>query len=236
MPRGDWTGIQRHGAGWRASVYQGRGRSPIRKPFPLETDPATMPVCSNWSDDDTDGQTDFPNDYGCSLAGGTSEVFCTGEMDPTALITTKTTTGTTTGKSNDHQPMLCSLSSSSVASDVAYALQLPVPVVSLQVDTIGSSFDTMIYFRDTQCTTDVACDDDGGGSATSLMTLSNVLPGGYAIVVDGYSSYNGAFSLNVHRTVAAGTPCSSPLFSGGANAVLSCPGGTSCTGTPLKCQ
>jgi hypothetical protein len=201
-----------------------------------ETNPATLPVCSNTTDDDTDGQTDFPADYGCSSAGGTSEVFCTGEMDATALISAKTTTGTTSGKSNDHQPMLCSLSSSSAASDVAYALQLPVPVVSLQVDTIGSSFDTMIYFRDTQCTTDAACDDDSGGSATSLMTLTNVLPGGYAIVVDGYSSYNGAYTLNVRGTVAAGTPCSSPLFSGGANAVLVCPGGTSCTGTPLKCQ
>ena len=120
----------------------------------MRPNPATLPVCSNTMDDDSDGQTDFPADYGCSSAGGTSEVFCTGETDPTALITTKTTTGTTTGKSNDHQPMLCSLSSSSAASDVAYALQLPVSVVSLQVDTINSSFDTMIYFRDTQCTTD----------------------------------------------------------------------------------
>jgi hypothetical protein len=202
-----------------------------------ETDPATLPVCSNGSDDDTDGQADFPADYGCASAGGTSEVFCTGEMDPTALVTTKTTTGTTTGKSNDHQPMLCSLSSSSAASDVAYALQLPVAVQSLQIDTIGSAFDTMIYLRDTQCGADIACDDDGGGTGnTSMMSLTNVLPGGYAIVIDGYSSANGAYTLNVQGTVAPGTSCASPLFSGGANAVLLCPTGTTCTGTPKKCM
>jgi hypothetical protein len=40
----------------------------------------------------------------------------------------------------------------------------------------------------------------------------------------------------VKGTVAAQTPCSSPLFSGGVNAVLACPTGTTCTGTPAKCQ
>jgi hypothetical protein len=198
-----------------------------------ETDPATAPVCSNAMDDDSDGTTDYPNDYGCSSAAGASEVFCVGEMDPTSKITTKTTTGTTASKSNDHQPMLCSLSSSSAAPDVAYALQLPVQVATLQIDTIGSSFDTMLYVRDTQCMTDVACDDDSGGSATSLITMTNVSPGGYAIVVDGYSSSNGAFTLNVHGTVAVGTVCNTPLFTGGANAVLSCP--SSCSATTHKC-
>lgn len=32
-----WTGIRRHGAGWRASVSLGRGRSPVQKHFPIET-------------------------------------------------------------------------------------------------------------------------------------------------------------------------------------------------------
>lgn len=197
-----------------------------------ETNPATLPVCANSTDDDTDGTTDYPADYGCSSAAGTSEVFCTGEMDPTSKITTKINTGTTMGKSNDHQPMLCSLSSSSAASDVAYALQLPVPVTTLQIDTIGSSFDTMLYVRDTQCTADIACDDDGS-SPQSLITMNNVAPGGYAIVVDGYSTYNGAYTLNVHGTAPVGVDCTSPLFSGGTNAVLSCP--SSCSATTHKC-
>jgi hypothetical protein len=52
--------------------------------------------------------------------------------------------------------------------------------------------------------------------------------------VTGYSANNGAYTLNVHGVVAAQTACTSPLFTGGAAAVLSCPTGTTCTGG--KCQ
>jgi hypothetical protein len=126
----------------------------------------------------------------------------------------------------------------SSASDKVFALQLPVPVATLTVDTIGSSFDTVLAIRNAQCTAEVpaACNDDGGGSLTSKIVLANVAPGNYAIVVDGYSTNNGAFTLNVQGTVAPQTPCGSPLFSGGANAVLLCPSGTTCTGSPPKCQ
>jgi integrase len=37
-----WTGVQKHGAGWRASVSRGRGRSPLQKHFPRETPPRVM--------------------------------------------------------------------------------------------------------------------------------------------------------------------------------------------------
>ena len=47
---------------------------------------ASCPVCSNGIDDDTDMKTDFPADYGCSSAAGTSEVFCASETDPVAVI------------------------------------------------------------------------------------------------------------------------------------------------------
>jgi large repetitive protein len=200
-----------------------------------EQNPTVAPVCADGMDNDSDQLTDYPADYGCAAASGTSEVFCMGEMDSTAAITTKTTTGTTMGTANDWAP---SCSSFSTASDKVFALPLPVPVQTLTVDTIGSSFDTVLAIRNAQCTAEVTggCNDDGGGSLTSKIDLSNVSPGNYAIVVDGYNSNNGAFTLNVRGTVAAQTGCSSPLFSGGANAVLVCPTGTSCTGTPLKCQ
>jgi hypothetical protein len=203
-----------------------------------ETDPATPPVCSNAMDDDTDGQMDWPADYGCSSAGGTSEQFCTGEMDPTSLITTKTTTGDTSAMTNDFQPLLCYYGTGSQAADAVYALQLPVPVASLQIDTIGTQFDTFVSLRDTQCGTELACDDSNGDATydTSKLTLTNVLPGGYAVIVDAYQSASGPFTLNVHGTVATGTACESPLFTGGANAVLSCPNGTTCGGTPKTCH
>jgi hypothetical protein len=69
------------------------------------------------------------------------------------------------------------------------------------------------------------------------MTLGSVAPGGYAIVVDGWSTNNGAFTLTVKGTVSPGTVCNSPLFSGGAAAVLVCPTGTTCMGSPTpRCQ
>jgi hypothetical protein len=67
------------------------------------------------------------------------------------------------------------------------------------------------------------------------LTVTNVPPGNYAIQVDSFgTSNNGDFTLNVKGTVAAQTACTSPLFSGGANAVLVCPAGTTCTAG--KCQ
>lgn len=42
MPDPLWTGIRRHGAGWRATVSAGRGVSPIQRHFPREATPAEM--------------------------------------------------------------------------------------------------------------------------------------------------------------------------------------------------
>jgi hypothetical protein len=197
-----------------------------------EDDPATLPVCGNNLDDDSDTLVDFPADYGCAGASDTSEAFCPLETDLTsiAVITTHTTTGTTSGKAND---LAAICRPSSVASDVTLALKLPVPVVTLVVDTIGSVYDTVLTMHDTHCATELGCDDDSGGSLKSLITLSNLSAGNYSITVDGYTTANGAFTLNVLGTVAAQTACASPLFAAG---VLACPAGTTCTGTPKKCQ
>jgi hypothetical protein len=202
-----------------------------------ETDPATAPACSNTTDDDTDTLTDFPNDYGCSSAADTSEVFCAAETDPTSLITTKTTSGTTTGKANDLSPA-SSCAFFSTAPDVTYGLELPVPVQTLDITTSGA-LDTVVSVLDTHCATTLTCNDEDPNGTTvgpSAIELTNVMPGGYAISVDGWDTEVGAFTLTVHGTVAAGTACSSPLFTGGTSAVLSCPSGTTCTGTPKKCQ
>ena len=191
-----------------------------------EVDPTTLPVCGNGTDDDADGTIDYPADYGCSSAAGASEVFCIGEHDPTSLITSKITTGTTVGKANDLVP---SCSSGSTAPDVVYALQLPVAVQALQIDTIGSSFDTVVSVRDTQCTTTVLCADDGTGTVgPSKLDLTNMSAGGYSVIVDGYAVNSGAFTLNVNGTVGAGTACTAAAFVG-ANAWLKCAIGLTCT-------
>jgi hypothetical protein len=196
---------------------------------------ASCPVCSNGMDDDTDGTTDFPADFGCSSAAGTSEVFCALETDPVVAITAVTMTGTLAGL-HDDLALDCPLTAT--GNDKTYVLKLPVPVEALTIDTHNSTIsDTMLEMWDTQCETPgIICDDYDAVGATELaaIALSNVSAGNYAVTVKGYSSAdNGAFKLNTHGTVAPGTPCSAALFT--AN-VLKCPTGTTCTGSPKKCQ
>ena len=200
-----------------------------------EANPATPPVCADSMDNDTDTMTDWPADYGCSAASGTTEAFCTTETNPTSLITSATTMGTTVGMTSNFASLSCQSSAS--GPDVVYALSLPVPVQTLTLDTNNASFDTILSIRDAQCMAEVGCnDDDGDPSNQSKAILSNVLPGNYAVIIDGWLGAAGTYTLTIKGTVAPQTPCSSPLFTGGANAMLSCPTGTSCTGTPAKCQ
>ena len=201
-----------------------------------ESDPcpgAGCPACSDNVDNDGDTKKDYPADFGCASAAGTTEVFCMPEADAPVLVTTSPMTGTTVGKANNFTP---SCSTGSTAPEITYALNLPVAVQTLVIDTIGSSFDTVMMLQNTACNMQIQCDDDSGGSLKSQITVTNAAPGGYAITVDGYSTNTGTVTLNVKGTVAAGTPCSSPLFSGGASAVLQCQTGTTCTGSPARCQ
>lgn len=191
-----------------------------------EANPATAPVCSNGTDDDADGMTDFPADIGCGAASDTSEAFCPTETDPIAgAINAKTITGTTTGKTNNYTPT-CQTTSN---NDVVYSLNLPVPVVSLQIDTNGTTYDTILVLANTHCSAEVACDDDGGDGTQSLISLSNVAAGNYAVIFDGYSTNSGPFVLNTSATVAPGAACTAAGFMG-ATAWLHCPVGTTCTG------
>ncbi len=191
---------------------------------------ASCPVCSNGADDDTDTQIDFPADFGCAAAGGTSEAFCVGEPDFGGAITAPVTMGTlVTGADNYDQTC-----QTNTGNDTAFAFQLPVAVASLQIDTIGSTIsDTVVSLKDAACGTQLGCDDDSDpDSLRSLLTVTNVPAGNYAIQVDGYSTTNnGAFQLNVKGTVAPQTQCTSPLFAAG---VLVCPTGTSCTAGRCK--
>jgi len=183
----------------------------------------TCPICSNGLDDDNDGLTDFPDDFGCTAASGQGEAACSIESDPVQLITQPVTSGTTTGAINDFTP-ICQGTSN---SDVAFVLALPVPVATLTLSTDGSAFDTVLMVSDVACSTQIACDDDGGNSVQSLLTLQNVAAGNYGVIVDGFSSSNGSFTLNTKGVVSPGTACTSPLFGTGA---LICPIGTLCTG------
>ena len=188
---------------------------------------ASCPACSNTTDDDGDAQIDFPADFGCAAAGGTTEVFCPIETTPSTVIAMPQTAGSLAAPATDNYEQTCQ---ASTGNDRAYALQLPVPVASLVIDTLGSTItDTVVSLWDASCGGQLGCDDDSapGTDNRSVLTTANLPAGNYAIQVDGFSSTNnGAFLLNVKGTVAAGTACTSPLFTSG---VLVCPTGTTCT-------
>ena len=201
---------------------------------PNETDPATPPVCANGVDDDGDNQVDWPADPGCNAASSNSEVFCAVETDNVRVITARTTTGNTNGLANNTTP---SCVSSSNGSDKVYGLVLPVALNTLTIDTNTSGFDTVLTFDDNSCTTPTMyCDNDSGepGAQSKIDITTGVAAGSYAITVDGAANQSGSFTLHVRGVAKPGSVCTSPLFSGGTNAVLVCPTGTSCTGG--RCQ
>ncbi len=183
------------------------------------------PDCANGADDDGDGAIDYPLDTDCAFAGQIVE-GCAAEMDPIVAITTPTTTGTTTGAHDNFDPSC----GSTGGIDVAHILNLPVPVQSLVLDTVGSTFDTLLFVSTSSCNgTYLGCDDDGAGYPLSRLTLTNLAAGGYAVFVDGYSSsHSGAYTLHVQGTVAPQAACTDPMFSTG---VLACPATHPCNGT-----
>jgi hypothetical protein len=198
-----------------------------------ETDDCTptvgpnCPACSNALDDDMDMLTDYPADTRCISASFFVENFCSNEPNFAGAITFPVTAGTLTGAAANYQ-QTCD---TTTGNDVAFALRLPVPVVTLVIDNIGStSTDTVLSLWNPTCTTQVACDADSDpDSARAMLTLSNVAAGNYAIQVDAggtTTTTNTDFLLNVRGTVAAGTACTDPLFTAG---VLNCPTGTTCT-------
>jgi hypothetical protein len=195
-----------------------------------EADPTTAPKCANGTDDDGDGKIDYANDLSCWAASGTAEAFCNTEADRVQLLYAPTLTGTTVGMHGNYAPS-CRTNSS---LDVTYALILPVPVATLTIDTIGSALDTVLAVTTSACApaNELGCNDDGSG-LQSVVTLTAVPAGTYAVVVDGYGTATGTYNLHAHGVVAAQTDCSGSLFGTG---VLTCPTGTTCTGTPLKCQ
>ena len=71
---------------------------------------------------------------------------------------------------------------------------------TVQIDTIGSSFDTImgVYTGNgVSSLTLVACDDDSGGNLTSKVTFNALGGTAYQIVVDGYNYGSGAVSGNI---------------------------------------
>ncbi|MCX4242474.1 hypothetical protein [Paraliomyxa miuraensis] len=82
--------------------------------------------------------------------------------------------------------------------DVVFRWVAPVDGV-FTFDTIGSSFDTVLYLRQGQCsTTEIACNDDSGGSLQSMLVVGASAGAELTVVVDGYGLDEfGALALHI---------------------------------------
>ncbi|MFN0253084.1 MAG: hypothetical protein ACKV2T_39795 [Kofleriaceae bacterium] len=191
-------------------------------------DPA-CPACSNTLDDDGDGQTDYPNDSSCVAASTTNESCVSTE--PILVATGPMTSGTTVGATNDFAPVpgivnghVCSTTGTHTAPDRVVQLDLPA-TQSLQLRMNPVGFDSSHTLLGASCSgAPIDCSDNA-----VMDPINGLAAGRYYVVVDGFSTGAGTFTLNVTGTIANGASCESPFF---APDGLTCTAGYTCKGTP----
>ena len=147
--------------------------------------------CADWSYDGGDCGSSGGGD-----GGGGPPAECSGTYLGSAIG--EVATGSTTGAASTYSPS-CG-SSYYEASDVAFFWYPPVtgPYV---IDTDGSAFDTVLAVYESDCWTELYCNDDDPDSATTTSALEGHFSSGssYVIVVDGYGDYStGTYVLNIN--------------------------------------
>ncbi|MBI5501917.1 MAG: pre-peptidase C-terminal domain-containing protein [Deltaproteobacteria bacterium] len=129
----------------------------------------------------------------CNLGAAPATDLCAGA----AALPAGTSRGTTCAATDQADPA-CGTAG---GGDVFYQVVLAARS-RLEVSSAGSSFDTVLYVRQTTCAgTEVACDNDGGG-AGGASRIDAVLPAGtYFVVVDGNGPDEaGSYVLNATIT------------------------------------
>ena len=190
-------------------------------------DPA-CPACANGADDDGDQQTDYPNDPSC-IAASTPSESCV-QSESLIVATGPVTSGTTTGATNDYTPVpgsinghVCSTTGTHTAPDRVVQLDLPA-TQSLQLRLNPVVFDSSHSLLSASCSgAPIDCSDNA-----IMNPINGLAAGRYYVVIDGYSTAAGTFTLNVTGTIANGQSCESPFF---APDGLQCNAGYTCKGT-----
>lgn len=108
------------------------------------------------------------------------------------------------------------------ASDVYYSFTISVPSnVTISTNNAGTNYDTYLrLYNSTTCGTQIAFNDDFGGSTTSFINI-DLCAGTYVILVEGYSSNVGDFNLSV---LATDDPVVAESISGISNGTTICSG------------
>ena len=169
-----------------------------------ETDPA-MPACSDGADNDGDGAIDG-DDPGCAGPADPNEGnVCAGALGFRDITGQRQVTGRTEGAS-----LMDASCRSNTAPEAVFLVTVQPGTRALAVDTGGSEFDTVLSVR-RACDADdseVACNDDDAahGVRTSAVRVDNPV-GDYYIIVDGFRSESGNFTLNLHAEIPDDSLC-----------------------------
>jgi hypothetical protein len=138
----------------------------------------------------------------CISADGCCPVTCNSSNDSDCTGCTSTNLGstspqTTSGSTSALPNNFSGSCGGSSAPEKIYSFTAP-STGQYTIDTIGSSYDTLIYVRTGSCGgSELACDDDAGGNLTSLVTVSLTIGQVVYIFVDGYSTNSGSFQLHI---------------------------------------
>ena len=176
------------------------------------------PECGDGIDNDADGAIDYPADTSCVSASGTSESCM--QSEAIVKVTSGTTMGTTVGAVNDYRPP-CASSITHTAPDVALELDLPA-MATINLNLQVTAYDTVHVLLNSSCQNPpIRCSDP------TNMTHTNLPAGRYYVIVDGWSTASGPFTLLTSGTVAPGGSCEGALFQSGA---FTCAQGLTCDG------
>ncbi|MFO0760830.1 MAG: PPC domain-containing protein [Byssovorax sp.] len=154
-------------------------------------------VCNNGLDDDNDGKidcqdTDCANNPACVV----KQANC---LSPKLIPGPGQYTGDTTGNVSETKGAC-----GGDAGEAVFYFILNQPT-KVHLDSIGTSFDSVLYVRTGACNSgkEIGCDDDSAGNHAAKLDFAILYPGTYYVFLDGYTvdpqggANEGPFTLNV---------------------------------------
>ena len=178
------------------TTCRGTPACPMCVPTGTEADPMS---CADGRDNDCDGQTD------CADMFCVPQPVCSAPPPndtcarPTVVSVPSSTMGNLDGARNDFTPVTVGFPGcqGGAGADVVYVFRV-TRAATITIDTLGSTFDTVLYVRREPCQTgtQVACNDDASGVSSRVSFAAT--PGVYYAFVDGFSAQSrGNFVLNI---------------------------------------
>ncbi len=151
--------------------------------------PSVEATCDDGLDDDADGQFD------CRDADCAADPICAASCPDDVLsnVLPATDGGTTAGALDENSPTCVGYST---AGDQSWEFTAPA-AGTYTFDTVGSTYDTVLYALDGCAGAELACNDDiAPGNLRSEITLNLAAGQTVILIVDGYGVGSGAYTLN----------------------------------------